>query len=861
FKVRIRGTGSNGNSDPLYIVDGMRTRDISFINPNAIQSFEVLKDGASAAIYGAEGANGVVIITTKNGLSQAPGVSYNFQVGQQAYNGNLNLMTAQQHATYMEEAGLAGRTAADVDGSTNWLNEVFETAPLQKHTLSFSRGTNLLNYMVQGSYFDQAGIIAGDRDRFQRYGLQANVDAQVNRIIKVGARMNITHTEQKGITEDSEFGGILGNAILMDPATPTVYTGTLPGFVTDLVNAGQPLLTNENGEVYGLSEFVAGEITNPLAEINRFRGNGTTRDLIFGMAYTEFSILDGLTFTSRLGVDMDFGSFHGWSPSFYFTQTRQSNNSTVQQTFFRNTRLQWENYAKYDQSFGAHNLNALLGTSAYTVNSSFVQGAGTGLIKEQETFSYLGSVQPGVEFTTADGDLTRSTLASFFGRVAYSYNKKYLFNATVRRDGSSLLADGQKWGVFPSVSAGWVVSRESFMDQGGPITFLKLRASWGQNGSLSNLAPGAWRSAIGFSGAYPDANGNLNITALPVVLSNPNLTWETSEQIDIGIDVGLFNNRLNITADLFDKRTKDLLNPGIIPNFVGNAAPTVNLGDISNRGLELEVNFKNFTDTWSYEISGNVTRLINEVTKLDDNLDFAPGTQVGVGWTATAFEEGLPAWYFRGYQTNGILQTEGEASAYAEEFGLEAGSVQPGDPRIVDENGDGSITPDDQTFIGSPHPDLIYGFRVAVDYKGLFLTVFLQGVMGNEILMGYNRTDRATSNKPDFYFNDRWTPENQTNDWFRANGDNAFAYNSDFMVMDGSYLRVKQVQLGYDIPPRVASFLKGGTVYLSLEDILTFTNYQGLDPEAGSSNDNSLGIDRGVYPVPRRIIFGLDINL
>ncbi len=857
FKVRIRGTGSNGNSDPLYIVDGMRMRDISFLSANEIANIEVLKDAASAAIYGAEGANGVVIVTTKSGGEGASGLSYNMQVGSQKYNGNLELMTAEQHATYMEEAGIAGRTTADVNGNTNWIDEVFESAMQQKHTLSFSGGNSNLSYFLQGSYFDQDGIVVGDADNFKRISVRANLDNQVNKWLKVGARVNYANSNRTGITEDSEFGGILGNTILMDPATPTVYTGALPGFVTDLIDGGNNLLSDADGNIFGLSEFVTGEIYNPLGGIDLVRGNGTTMDRVVGSVYGTVQLLEGLTVTSRLGVDNTTGNYHTWSPSFFFTTTRQSNNASVQQNHWRNANIQWENFANFDKEFGDHSFGLVAGTSVYKETSDWVNASGTGLIKETETFAYLGSVQPGAAFTTSDGGSSASTLASFFGRVNYAFANKYLLTATVRQDGSSLLADGAKWGTFPSVSAGWVFSRENFFGIDA-ISFGKLRASWGQNGSLSNLNPGAWRSAIGFGGVYPDGAGNLQVTASPTILSNPELTWETSEQIDFGIDLGFFGDALTLTADYFDKQTKNLLNPGVIPSFVGNNAPTVNLGDISNKGFEVELGYRKKTGEFNYDIAANFTRIVNVVTRLDENLDFANGVGVGVGWTATAFEQGLPAWYFRGYQTDGILQTAAEAAAYNEALGQEAVA---GDPKVVDVNGDGAITPDDQGFIGSPHPDFLYGLRVGADYKGFDFTLFLQGVQGNDILAGYNRTDRASSNKPAFYYNDRWTESNPSNTWFRANGDNIYAYNSDLMVFDGSYVRIKQIQLGYTFTQNQLSFTRGGRVYFSLEDIMTFTSYQGLDPETGSGNDQSQGIDRGVYPLPSKVFVGFTLNL
>ncbi len=868
FKVRVRGTGSNGNSEPLYIVDGMRTGDISFLTSDEIESIEVLKDAASAAIYGAQGANGVVIVTTKKGDANNSGVTYNFQYGNQFYNGNLELMDAQQHAQYVEEAGL-GRLASDAAGqpTTDWLGEVFESAPLARHTISFNGGNNKLNYFVQGSYFNQDGIIVGDRDRFQRYSARANVNNQVTDWLDVGVSVNYTNSRRQGIAENSEFGGILSNAILFDPLTPVSYApGTEPAFIQQLLDGGNSLLTDENGQFFGLSEFVNGEIVNPLAALELTNGRGFVGDRIFGSAFATAKIVDGLSLTTRIGIDNTSGYFQNWVPSYFFSQTSQANTSSVNQGSFRNGSWQWENYANYDLNLGGNsNLSFVAGTSLFEFTNFFVNGSATGLTNESDIFGFINSTPPAAENRFSTGGESKNTLASFFGRASYDYAGKYIVNATIRRDGSSLLAEGNQWGTFPSVSAGWVISREDFFNEGGVLNFAKLRASWGQNGSLSNIGQGAWRSAIGFNGIYPNALDQFQTTAVPTILSNPELTWETSEQLDIGVDLGFWDDRLTVTADWFNKETKDLLNGGIIPNLVGNNAPVVNLGTIRNRGFELEVNHRNRIGKLGYEIGGNLTFLQNEVTQLDENLDFAPGVGVGVGWTATAFEEGLPAWHFRGYQTDGILSNEDEANTYAEALGFFDAdgnrTAQPGDPRVVDTNGDGVITPDDQTFIGSPHPDLIYGARLALDYGIFDFTIFLQGTQGNDILLGYNRTDRPTTNKPLFFFEDRWTPDNPDATFFRANGSNVLAYNSDLLVVDGSYARIKQIQLGVNFTQDQLKFTRGGRVYLSLDDMFTFTSYQGLDPEAGSTDDRSLGIDRGVYPIPARVLVGLTLSL
>ncbi len=866
FNVRVRGTGSNGNSEPLYIVDGMRTTDISFLNVNEIESFDVLKDGASAAIYGAEGGNGVVIITTKSGSANRPAeVNYSFQYGTQSVDQTLDLMNAQEHATYMEEAGL-GRTLADVSGTgTNWLDEIFETAPFQQHALSISGGSGKSSYFLQLGYYDQDGVIGGEKSNYTRYNVRLNMNNEVKEWLNFKTQVGYIRNKKTGITEDSEFGGVISNAILMDPATP-VYTSTIPDFLQTRIDGGSvsanQLLVAPNGQYYAWSDFVTGEVYNPLAGIDLVRGDGNIENKVFGTVATEISPINGLTLTSRVGLDSKFGTFHQWQPSFWFSDTRQSGEATIVQVSYRDYRVQWENFANYEKTIGENDFSILAGTSIYENFTDYIQGVGTGLIVQSDQFAFLTSVPDRVNNTNANGAEILSTLASFYGRLSYSYGKKYLLNASLRRDGSSMLADGNKWGIFPAVSAGWVISAEDFYNVSA-LNFLKLKASWGQNGSLANLSPGQWKGTISFGFQYPDGNGQLQTGAEPGVLTNRNLTWETSEQINFGLEAGLFNDALSVNVDWYSKETKDLITTGFIANFVGNNAPPVNLGAIKNSGLEIALNYKKNVGDFSYEISANASFINNEVTQLNENIDEVTGPGIGAtGWSPTGFKVGLPAWYFRGYQTDGIFQDQAEIDAFNAELESDHAAV-PGDPIPVDANGDGLITPDDYTYIGDPYADVLYGSRIYVNYKGFDLTMFLQGTIGNERLIGFQRGDRITSNKPSFFYDNRWTESNPTNDWFRATNDASVAYQSDYMVFDGSYMRIKQLQFGYNFPKAVLENvgMNSARVFVSFDNFFTFTDYPGLDPEASSFNSQLIGVDRGFYPSSRIFNVGVNVGL
>ncbi|MCX2742714.1 TonB-dependent receptor [Mangrovivirga sp. M17] len=862
ININIRGTGSNGNSQPLYVVDGVITGGIEYLDPNEVQSIEVLKDAASAAIYGAQGGNGVVYITTKKGKAGTAQINYGFQYGVQSANTDMDLMNSQQYATYLDEAGVAnGPDPSNVGSvSTNWLDEVFESAPMMRHSLNISGGTEKSKYLIGGSFFDQDGIIGGDKANFQRYTFRLNTEHEVKDWLTVGNNMSFSHFERSTITEDSEFGGVINNALLLDPLTPTVYTGSLPGYAQQVLDNGYTLVTNDDGQYYGISQYVFGEIFNPLAGIQTARG-GTVQDKIVGNIYANIKPVEWLKFTTRFGIDAAFQRFSSWTPTFYYSSERLNTTATVNDSDDKWFNWQWDNFVNIDKSFDNHNFNVTLGTTAQKMEHNYLFMSGGPMFKEADKYAYY-------DFLPDDNDRVGGrrnveTIMSYYFRVLYDYQGKYLFNITGRYDGSSKLHPDNRWDFFPSVSAGWVISEEGFYSRTSTMNFLKLRASWGENGSVRSLSIGQYAALITTEGIrYPNANSNYLIGAEPDFQSNPDLKWETSRQIDVGLEAGFFNDKLTLEFDYYRKETVDLITLGTPPLFSGNDPSFINGGTIQNQGIELALNWRDQVGDFNYSLGANFTTLDNEVTALNENVDRIGGTGVGTGWTATFFEQGYPIWYFSGYKTDGIFQNQAEIDAYVSEGGLTGYTPVPGDPRVVDVNGDGSISPDDQTYIGDPFPDFIYAVRATASYKGLDFLLFLQGKQGNDILMGFNRTDRPTANKPAFYYEDRWTGEGSTNSWFRANTDNPFIYNSDLMVFDGSYMRIRQLQVGYTLPENI--FSNAGIsklrFYVSLDNFFTFTDYPGLDPEAGSANNNSLGIDRGVYPIPRVFLTGLNVT-
>lgn len=868
LSVKIRGTSSNRNTDPLYVIDGIKSGGIESLDPSEIASIEILKDGASAAIYGSEGSNGVVIITTKTGRKNAPGeITISSQYGTQSVKDNyIKMMNAPQYQQYLTEAGVANApTPADVaavGNGTDWIDEVVQTAPQQHHTLSFSGGTDKSNYFLSGNIFTQDGIVGGKKAQFKRYTVRLNSDHKVKPWLTVGERVSFSHHTRKAISDNTEFGSILSSATVMDPITPVVYTGALPAHVQTAIANGNPLRQDAEGHYYGISNFLKGEYGNPIARIDMAHGQNV-QNKVYANVYADVEPFKGFKFTTRFGVDAAFQTGHGWTPTFWFSD--ESKNTIANGYDYSDTWTSWllENFATYTRKFGNHNFVLLAGASQQKNHEVHIGGSYSGLFKEEDKFSYADFVP---DATDRIGSLTFDiTGASFYGRLTYDYLGKYLFNASVRRDGSSKLPEDHRWQTFPSFSAGWVFTKEDFFPRGlaSKVNYGKLRASWGQNGGVGSLGLSDYLNAVGAGIIYPDGNGGFIVGAAPTRLANNELKWENGEQLDIGADLAFLNNHLNFTVDYYNKKTKDLLTTGVPPIFVGNILATVNAGEVVNKGWEFDLSYKNFPKQGQlgYEIGGNISFNKNKVTYLDPNSPILPGAGIGTGWTATSAKVGEPLWYFNGYKTAGIFQTQQEIDTYVTKYGLTGYTPKPGDPIVVDVNGDKQISPGDMTKIGSPHPKFIYGGRVALNYKGFDFLLFLQGQSGNDILMGFNRTDRSTANKPEFFFTDRWTGAGSTNTWFRANTTNPFVYNSDLMVFDGSFMRIRQLQLGYTLPSHILNKIKskGARVYVSLDDFFTFTKYKGVDPEV-SNNGNSIGIDRGGYPIPRKAVVGVTVT-
>ncbi|WP_195715276.1 TonB-dependent receptor [Ancylomarina sp. 16SWW S1-10-2] len=834
-KIRVRGINSNGNSNPLFIVDGMKTGDINNIDPGDIASMEVLKDAASAAIYGTEGANGVILITTKGGKSGQSKISYDFQYGFQSSRSDMEVMNASEYKQWMQESGAGEVTLNGTD--TDWLDEIFEVAPMQKHHISFSGGSDKTTYAISGSYYSQDGIVGGDKAKYERFTARANIKSQLKDWLEIGDNFSFSHSKQKSIGEDDVYRSAVNSALLMDPLTPVTYDGT-PDRVQTLLDKGYTVLQNNDGKYYGLAEYITGETSNPLALLDTYKNN-TVQDKILGNVYATIKPIKGLSFTSRVGIDLTYQIKHSWAPTYYFSAESNNTQSYVDDNINKWYTWMWENFASYNKKIGDHDFTVLAGYSAEESQAPDFSMHSAPLIKEGDQYAYQGYTTSD-KLDRTDGGYENHTMTSFFGRLSYNYLNRYMLELSLRRDAADVFPVDNQAAVFSAVSAGWTISEEDFFDIKG-IDYLKLRASWGENGSRSNVPGNEGTEFYVFGLKYPGADDVYQSGAEIDKLVNPDLKWETTEQVDLGFDLRALKGKLSFSMDYYNKKTKDLLFNGSGPLSAGNDFPIQNVGDVTNKGFDFELGYNNRDNEFKYSVNLNLSTQDNEVTRL--GVDSPQSGDNLRGYDLTWFEKGLPIWYFKGYKTAGINNATGEVN-------------------VVDVNKDGEITDADQTYIGDPHADFLFGATFNAQYKGFDFNLFVQGSEGNDVFMGWFRSDRPFSNKPKFMFDDRWTPTNTNASRPAANNLSDYVYRSDLMVSDGSYIRIKQIQLGYTLPKTLVqkAGIDRARVFVSLDDFFTFTDYEGLDPEAGSSDNTRQGVDRGVYPIAGKVVFGVSVN-
>lgn len=874
--IIIRGIGSSKNTEPLYVVDGMPVEDISFLNSGDIESIDVLKDAASSAIYGARGANGVVLITTKKGTKGKATISYNGYYGIQNVSSKIDMLNAQQYKELMNDGARNANQDEPFDLNeiseydTDWQNELFsKNVPIQNHEISISGGNDKSLYQSSLSYFSQDGIIGGNKSNFERYTGRVYAESKVKDWLKFGINLNYSHIKKRGITSNVEFNGVYNSALNIDPLTPVFITDE------DILNnppySDQPVVTDGDDNVYAISDWVSpAEVVNPLALLELEKQKDRI-DRVFGNAFAEFTIMEGLKFKSTFSIDYQYTIVDDYKP-FYYLNGPQSNVEadgymSLSKDIYRDYKWQNENFLTYMKTIGDHNFTILLGTSASYETYESLLAYNVGI---SELLPYFDLATQDT-LSTVGGEGDHVAWLSQFGRILYDYKGKYAFTGIIRRDGSTKFGPKNRYGIFPSVGVSWAISDEAFFPKSRKIDYVKLRFSWGING---NDEIGNWQflPVMDPNRSYVFGGGIQSGTS-PAFVANPDLGWEQSEQLDFAVDVSALGGRLTGTVDYYIKTTHDLLELEIIPGHVGAPASIANVGSVQNNGLELSVNWRQMVnDDLSYSLGINGAFNKNEMTEINNEENILIGANWSVLGPVTRAEEGLPLPIFFGYKTDGIFQSEAEVFQHIGSTGevLQPQAV-PGDVRFVDYNDDGILNDDDRTNLGSPIPDFTLGFNGSVAYKGFDLSVFMSGSFGQQIFNGSQRQDISFTNRTAEIL-DRWTPENPSNEVprYTFSDVNNNTRISDLYIENASFLRVKNLQLGYTIPMNILDRIQATKwrFYVSVENLYTITKYKGADPEIGGVYDFetgtfsifNYGIDRGIYPQARTIRFGTSLT-
>ncbi len=863
--VRIRGAGTTGNADPLYIVDGMPVGGIDFLNPGDIESIDVLKDAASAAIYGARAANGVVLITTKSGKKGKVNLSYSAYYGIQNPANTIEMLDADQYRMLMNEGARNAGLSEPFDlneiapHNTDWQSLLFQkNAPITNHEISLTGGNEKSSYASSLSYFSQQGIIGGEKSQFDRITFRLNSNHEVNRNIRIGNNLSYSNIVRRGVASNQSFNGPYSSALNLDPLTPLYETA--PTELADVPYSNQPVVTDAAGNIYGISNYVGAEVVNPLALLEL--QNAETRvDKVVGNIYGELEPLEGLVFRSSLGLDMAYINNDSYRPLFYLNGAQYNTAETsVFKGVDRYYTWQWENTLRYEKKINDHQFSVLMGTTAWEYNFENLTGFNAGVPTANPENIYLNMATD--TSWVATGGATHAALFSTFGRITYDYKSKYAFTGILRRDGSSKFGPNNRYGIFPSLGFSWLISDESFMPKMESVDYLKFRASWGVNGN-QEIGDYQYVSTIDISRGYIFGDGRM-VGASPLFIENADIRWEESEQIDIALELAAFNNRLIATADYYIKTTSGLLERIPIPAHVGNDPPFANVGSVRNRGIELSLDWRHRVNEFRYSIGVNGAYNQNEMTFIGNDQKVLPGATWAVAGMVTRAEQGLPIAYFWGFQTDGIFQNQTEVFQHIGSTGeLLQANAKPGDVRFVDVNNDGVLNEEDRTYIGNPTPDFTLGINGSLNYKAFDFSFLVVGAFGHEIFNGAQREDLRFTNRPVSAL-DRWTEEGSTNEvprytWIDANNNYRV---SDLYIEDGSFVRLRNIQVGYTLPMRVLQRM-GATVwrfYVSAENLFTLTQYTGADPEIGAMSSFDIGIDRAIYPQARTFRVGTTLT-
>lgn len=869
-QIRVRGYSSNsGSIGPLLIVDGLKVDNIQYLDPSMIANMEILKDAASAAIYGAEAGNGVVLITTKSGAAQngTANISYSASFTNQRLGKKAELFDAFEYIDYQKAIGNVTDellVANKWDGQNHdWFDAVFAPSWAQQHAVTFSGGNNKGHFFSSLNYVKNDGIVKGDKDVYKRLSAQINADYSLFKWFTVGTNTSIEKWETKSVS-GSSYGSMLNSVMSLDPLTPAYYSrieDCTPGMQQHYAD-GDIILRdpNHNNDFYATSRWLDEATGNPLLQRDRTDSYGGGLN-VRGSLFANVTPLKGLVYTSRFGYRIAQSSSHSYSTPYWATPMANAVEYNISANVNTSYYYQWENFVNYNQTFGKHSIGAMAGMSYIENNydNASMSSSGKDILQyylpQYQYISYLKK-DAVKNMSNAPG---RSASIAYFGRLSYSYADRYSLQANFRADAfdSSKLSKQNRWGYFPSVSAGWTISNESFVKDNvdrSILSFLKIRGSWGINGNISVLNGYPYTATISVNGQWYQYNpstgtGGLTYGSGPTELANPDLKWETSEQIDLGLDARMFNSRLTLGFDWYRKMTRDLLISIAPVPEIGVKSTYVNAGNVLNTGVELELGWKDSIGDFTYSVNANMATLHNEVLSLHKAVPRIENMVSGLNnHVRSAFEAGYPIWYFRGYKYAGVDSETGAPLYYN------------ADGKVVD-----SVNDNDRQFIGKAIPDATYGITINLGYKGFDFSVFGTGTIGNDIFSMLYSADRPKTNSLTHFWRNSWKapggdakyPESGkvANDWI--------FWSSSASVFNGSYFKFKQIQLGYTLPRNLTRkvMINDLRLYVSLDDFFTISSYPGCDPEtATTGNSGTMGYDLGTYPTMKKVIMGVNLT-
>ena len=862
IKIRIRGEGTLGNNEVLYVVDGVPTRDISFLNVSDVKSMTVLKDAAASAIYGSRAAGGVVVITTNSGQRGRMNVDVDYFSGFYTATNLPKMLNADQYLTVKDMAwhNSIGNAPSAISpyqrdrarndlANTDWLNELFTTGKSQNLQLSASGGSESVQYLLSAGYFGQDGIVVEDHDQFRRFNFRANINANITDRVKVGTNLQVSYTKQDKLSSSGDAPGIIRHALLRPPVLSVYKDVNDPTYSVENPFTDLPfyLNNNSNGGWSKDYEFAS----NPIAIVH-FTDDKRNTYQTFGNVYGEYAFLrdKSLRFRTNVGVDIRFMHNKNFAQNFgddpdnapdelYPGMGRNNRPNNLDENRGEAMTFTFSNTLNYLKTINKkHSVNALLGTEYITNKESGIGASRQNFDNSTNTFRYLDYGSTSNLYN--GGTASNWNLLSFFASGTYGYDNKYFATGTIRADASSRFGPNNKWGYFPSLSAGWIISKENFMENIEWISNLKLRASWGKSGN-QEIPDNAYETVV------TKVGGVVNT----IRYGNPDIKWETTTQTNYGLDLGVARDRLTFSADYFVKTTDDiLLAVGLPAVSVGVIEKTfVNAGEVSNKGFEFGVNYRNNDRAFKYSVSANIATLTNRVNKLQTFVK-----SIIDDGTRTRTEVGQPISAYFGYMFDGIYQNAGEVTKHL--FTNPNGAL-PGDIRFKDINSDGQINADDRGFIGNPIPKTTFGFAFSAEYNGFDFSFLFQGVQGvdryNDLKQILNYDTRPFNSMISVL--DSWNGEGTSNTTPRVSFNNNGGGNvSSVFVEDASYIRLKNIELGYTFNTGKIG-IKNIRLFASGQNLFTSTDYTGLDPESTSL------IDKGTYPQSKAFIIGAKIKL